>query len=160
MFPRAIKLFAFTSGCSRLLLILKCTASFPTLSVSSPYCTSTKAAPVAKKSLPNNKGTWVSSTICMITKSIWKMNFPTLKSTSSRMPSSYAIDRSTICNVMAVGVSSPKLSLCTTDRGIKLILAPKSHKSFLNSYFPMEQGKVKLPGSFIFGGSFFWIMAL
>ena len=72
------------------------------------------------------------------------------------MPSGCAIDLSAICNVIAVGVSSPKLSLCTTDRGIKFILAPESHKAFLNSYFPMEQGMVKLPGSFIFSGSFCW----
>ena len=26
----------------------------------------------------------------------------------------------------------------STDRGIKIILAPESHKAFLNSYFPME----------------------
>ena len=121
---------------------------------------SIKAIPVAKKGLPNNKGTWVSSSICMTTKSTGKMNFPTLTSTSSRMPSGYAIDLSAICNVIVVGVSSPKLSLCTIDRGIKFILAPESHKAFLNSYFPMEQGMVKLPGSFIFARSFCWIMAL
>ena len=139
---------------------IKYTASSPTLSVISLFCTSIKAAPVAKKGLPSNKGTLVSSSICMITKSTGKMNFPTLTSTSSRMPSGYAIDLSSICNVIAVWVSSPKFSLCTTDRGIKFILAPESHKAFLNSYFPMEQGMVKLPGSFIFVGSFYWIMAL
>ena len=90
----------------------------------------------------------------MITKSTGKMNFPTLTSTSSRIPSGYAIDMSAICNVIVVGVSSPKLSLCTIDSDIKFILAPESHKAFLNSYFPMEQGMVKLPGSFIFVGSF------
>ena len=81
-------------------------------------------------------------------------------STSSRMPSGCVIDLSVIYNVISIGVSSPKLSLCTTDRGIKFILPPKSHKAFLNSYFPMEQGMVKLPGSFIFAGSFYCIMAL
>ena len=160
LFLTAIQLSASTLGCSRLLLILNCTASFPTLSVSSLFCTSIKAAHVAKKGLPSNKGTWVSSSICMITKSTGKMNFPTLTSTSSRMPSGCAIDLSAIYNVIAVGVSSPKLSLYTTDRGIKFILAPESHKAFLNSYFPMEQGMVKLLGSFIFAGSFCWIIAL
>ena len=48
--------------------------------------------------------------------------------------------------MIAVGVSSPKLSLCTTDKGINLMLAPKSHKASFNSYFPMEQGMVNLPG--------------
>ena len=113
-----------------------------------------KAAPVPKKGLPSIKGTWVSSSIFMITKSTGKINLPTLTSTSSRTPYGCAIDLSAICNVIAVGVSSPKLNLCTTDRGIKFILAPESHKAFLNSYFPIEQGMVKLPGSFIFSGSF------
>ena len=102
----------------------------------------------------------MSSSIFMTTKSIGNTNFPTLTSTSSRMPSGCAIYLSAICNVIAVGVSSPKLSLCTTDRGIRFILALESHKAFLNSYFRMEQGMVKLLGSFIFAGSFFWIMAL
>ena len=102
----------------------------------------------------------MSSSIFMTTKSTGNTNFPTLTSISSRMPSGCAINLSAIYNVIAVGVSSPKLSLCTTDRGIRFILAPESHKTFLNSYFPMDQGMVKLPGSFIFAGSFCWIMAL
>ena len=122
VFLTAIQLSDFTLGCSRLLLILNCTASSPTLSVSSPFCTSIKAAHVARKDLPSNKGTWVSSSIFMTTKSTGNTNFPTLTSTSSRMPSGCAIDLSSICNVIAVGVSSPKLSLYTTDRGIKLYL--------------------------------------
>ena len=48
-----------------------------------------------------------------------------------------------------MGVSSPKLSLLTTDRGIKLMLALKSYSFFLISKFPMVQGMVKLPGSCI-----------
>ena len=88
----------------------------------------------------------------MITKSIGKINFSTLTSTSSRTPSGRAMDLSVICNVIAIGMSSPKLNLYTTDKGIKLILAPESHKAFLNSYFPMEQGMVKLPGPSVHGG--------
>ena len=159
VFLTSIQLSDFTLGCSRLLLILNCTASSPTLSVNSHFYTSIKADLVAKKGLPSNKGTWVSFSIFMTTKSTRNTNFPTLTSTSSRMPSGCAIDLSAIYNVIAVGVSSPKLSRCTTDRGIKFILAPKSNKAFLNSYFPMEQGMVKLQGSFIFVGSFYWIMA-
>ena len=91
----------------------------------------------------------------MTTKSTGKRNFPTLTSTSSRTPSGYAIDLSAICSVIAVGVSSPKFNLCTTDKGIKLMLPPDSHKAFLNSYFPIVQGMVKLPGSFILAGRLF-----
>ena len=155
MLSIAIQVSASTSGCVKLLWRLNCTASSPSLSVSSPFYTLIKAAPIAKKGLPNSKGTWVSSSIFITTKSIGKINFPTLTSTSSRTPSGCAMDLSAIYSVIVVGVSSPKLSLCTTDKGIKLMLAPKSHKASLNSYFPMEQGMVKLHGSFIFAGKLF-----
>ena len=97
----------------------------------------------------------MSSSIFMITKSTRKMNFPTLTNTSSRTPFGCAIDLSAICSVIVVGVSSPKLNLYTTDKGIKLMLAPESHKAFLNSYLPIVQGMVKLPGSFILAGRLF-----
>ena len=48
---------------------------------------------------------------------------------------------------MAEGVSSPKLSLLTTDKGIKLMLAPESHSAFPILEFPIVQEIVKLPGS-------------
>ena len=107
-----------------------------------------------------HSGTCVSSSISMTTKSIGKMNFPTLMSTSSRTPFGYAIILSTICKVIAVGVSPPKLSLFTTDNGIKLMLAPESHKAFLNSKFLMVKGMVKLPGSYIFFGKLLLITTL
>ena len=48
-----------------------------------------------------------------------------------------------------MGVSSPKLSLLTIDKGIKLMLALKSHNAFPISESPMVQGMVKLLGSYI-----------
>ena len=65
----------------------------------------------------------MSSSIFMTTKSTGKMHFPTLTSTSLRTPSGRAIDLSSICSVISIRVSSPKLNLCTTDEGIKLMLA-------------------------------------
>ena len=130
------------SYCFKLVFKLKCTASSPTLRVSSPFFTSMKATPIARKGLPSSSGTCVSYSISMITKSTGKMNFPTLMSTSSRTPSDCAIVLSAIYKVIVVGVSSPKLSLLTTDKGIKLMLAPESHNAFLNSKFPMVQGMV------------------
>ena len=50
---------------------------------------------------------------------------------------------------MAVVVSSPKLSILTIDKGIKLMLAPESHNAFPISEFPLVQGIVKPPGSCI-----------
>ena len=59
-----------------------------------------------------------------------------------------------------MGLSSPKLSLLTTDKGIKLMLAPESHSAFPISEFPIVQGIVKLIGSYIFTGKDLWIIAL
>ena len=36
-----------------------------------------------------------------------------------------------------MGVSSPRLSLLTTDKGIRLMLALESHSAFPISEFPM-----------------------
>ena len=59
-----------------------------------------------------------------------------------------------------MGVSSPKLSLLTTDKGIRLMLAPESHNAFPISEFPIVQGIVKLPRSSIFVGKDLWITTL
>ena len=67
---------------------------------------------------------------------------------------------SDIYKVIVVGVSSPKLSLLTKDKGIKLILAPESHSAFPISEFPIDQGIVKLLGSYIFSGKDLRIAAL
>ena len=127
------------SDCFRLLFKLKCTASSPTLRVRSLFSTSIKATLVARKGLPSSSGTYVSSSISITTKSTGKMNFPILISTSSKTLFGWAIVLSAICKVIVVGVSSPKLSLFTTDNDIKFMLAPESHKAFLNSKFPMVQ---------------------
>ena len=79
---------------------------------------------MARKGLPSSSGTCLSFSMFITTKSTRKINFPTLMSTSSKIPSGYTIDLSAIFKAIAVGVSSPKLSLFTTDNGIKLMLAP------------------------------------
>ena len=96
----------------------------------------------------------------MTTKSTGKTNFPTLISISSRIPQGWANVMSAIYRVMAVGVSSPKLSLLATDMGIKLMLVLESHIYFPMSSFPIMQGIVKLPGSCIFSSMDFLITAL
>ena len=91
------------------------------------------------------------------TKSIGKMNFPTLMSTSSRTPSGYAIVLSSIWKVIAVGVSSPKLSLFTTDNGIKLMLAPRElflHFCFLKPLREWNSKNVSLFSSLFFNSPF------
>ena len=61
---------------------------------------------------------------------------------------------------MTLGVSSLKLSLLTTDKGIKLMLALESHIAFPISEFPIVEGIEKLHGSYIFSGKDLWITAL
>ena len=105
-------------------------------------------------------GTCLSSSIFMTTKSIEKTNLPTLISTSLMIPLGWANVLSTIYRVIVVGVSSPKLSLLTTDRGIKLMLVLESHSAFPISAFPIMQGIVKLHGSCLFSGMDFLIIEL
>ena len=62
---------------------------------------------------------------------------------------------SSICRVMAVGVSSSKPSLFTTDSGIRLLLAQESHNALPIAKFPMVQGMVKLPRFCFFSGKIF-----
>jgi len=62
--------------------------------------------------------------------------------------------------VILVGFGSPHTSFFIIERGIKLMLAPKSHRALPIDTGPIEQGIVKAPGSFSFGESFFWRIAL
>ena len=53
-----------------------------------------------------------------------------------------------------VGRASPNPSRLNMDSGLRLILAPKSHKSLLKMELPMVHGIVKLSGSFSFCGNY------
>ena len=59
-----------------------------------------------------------------------------------------------------VGRASPNPNRLHIDSGIRLILAPISHKAFSNMEFPIVHSIVKLPGSFSFCGGFHCRMAL
>ena len=50
--------------------------------------------------------------------------------------------------------------MLTTDKDIKLMLDLESHSAFPISEFPIVQGIMKLPGSYIFTGKDLWITAL
>ena len=115
---------------------------------------------MARKGLSSSNGTCLSCSMFITTKYNGKINFPTLMSTSSKIPSGCTIYLSTICKVIVVGVSSPKLGLFTTDNIIKLMFVLESHKALPNSMFPMMQGMVKLPGSYIFIGKLLCITAM
>ena len=59
-----------------------------------------------------------------------------------------------------VGRASPNHNRRNIDTGMRLILAPRSHKAFLKMEFPIVHGIVKLPGSFSFCVNFRCRMAL
>ena len=53
-----------------------------------------------------------------------------------------------------VGRASPNPRILNMDKGMRLKLAPKSHKALSKLVFPMVQRIVKLLGPFSFCGSF------
>ena len=75
-------------------------------------------------------------------------------------PTRNLTDLSANCRDILVGLMSPSLSFSQIDKGIRLTLAPKSHRALSMTDFPITHGMEKLPGSFSFGGMLFWIMAL
>ena len=88
-------------------------------------------------------------------KSAEKMNLSTFTKTSSIPPLLGCFsDLSTNWSVTVVGRASPNHSRLNMDKGMRLILAPRSHKALSKLEFPMVQGIVKLLGSFSFCGSF------
>jgi len=68
--------------------------------------------------------------------------------------------RSARVRVILVGLDSPHPNFFIMERGIRLILSPKSHRAAPTLTFPMVKGIVKAPGSFNLGWSFLWRMAL
>ena len=88
------------------------------------------------------------------------MNLSTLTRTSSTTPLGCFSDLSANWSVTVVGRALPNPNRLNIDSGMRLILAPRSHKAFSKIEFPIVHGIVKLPGSFRFYGSFRCRMAL
>jgi len=72
----------------------------------------------------------------------------------------YLTHLSASCKEIVVGFISPIYSLLQMEIGMRLTLAPRSHKALLIVTSPTEQGMEKLPGSESLEGSEFWIRAL
>ena len=149
-----------SSGCFTALNTLNLTSSSCTLSFSSPFYTSIIALPVSRNGLLSMMGISLSSSISNTMKSAGKINLSTFTSTSSITPRGCFNDLSSSCSVTVVGLASPKPNHLKMDKGIRLILAPKSHRALSKIEFPILQGIVKLHGSFSFYGNFLSSMAL
>ena len=88
-----------------------------------------------------------------MTKSTGNLNFPTLTNTFSHIPKGYLTDLSASWMLIWVCFNPEYPNFWNMEYGIRLMLAPKSARAFLTDRDPMEQGKVKLPGSSTFFGS-------
>jgi len=87
------------------------------------------------------------------------MNLSTLTRTSSTMPLGYVMERFASCKETVMGLGSCIPSLLKIDKGIILMLAPRSQRALSKCNSLMVQGIVKLPWSLSFGGSFLRTMA-
>ena len=124
------------------------------LNLSSPFYTSISAPLVAKNGLPNMIGISLSSSISRIMKYARNMNLSTLTRTSSITLLGCFSDLSTNWSVTVVGRASPNPNRLNIDSGMRLILAPISHKAFSKMEFPIVHDIVKLSGSLSFYGVF------
>lgn len=59
-------------------------------------------------------------------------------------------------SVIVVGLTTPMPSFLKIDKGIRLILAPRSQSALAQKESSMLQGIMKLLGSFNFGDNFPW----
>ena len=91
---------------------------------------------MAKNGLLRRIGISLSSSMSKTMKFIGKINLSTLIETFLIMPLGYLRDLSASCRVRVVGLASPRSSFLNMDRGIKLMLDPRSHSAFLNVVFP------------------------
>lgn len=98
--------------------------------------------------------------ISMTTKSTRNINLSTFSKTSSTTPWEYLIDLSATYNVFLVGWTSRFQNIFINDKGIKLILAPKSNKAFPTDNVHIVTWIVKLRRSLYFDDKDFWIIAL
>ena len=87
-------------------------------------------------------------------KSVGKMNLSTFTRKSSITPLGCFSDMSANWSVTVVGRASLNHSHLNMDKGMRLILPPKSHKALSKMEFLIVHRIVKLPGSFSFCCSF------
>ncbi|XP_015960408.1 photosystem II CP47 reaction center protein-like [Arachis duranensis] len=94
---------------------------------------------MAKKGLPNMMESFPSSSKSRTTKSAGNMNFSTLTRRFSTTPLGITIDLSASCKVILIGFTSSINNLLIIDKGIRLILDPKSHNALSMDTLPMVQ---------------------
>ena len=126
-----------------------------------PFWTSMRVRPVVRNGLPRMRVVLLCSSISSTTKLVGKANGPTLTIMSSITPDGYLMEPSASWRHIQVGLtSSVKPSFLIVDAGIRLMLAPRSHKAVLVQLPSNVHGIRKLPGSLSFSGKLFRMTAL
>lgn len=87
-------------------------------------------------------------------------SWPIFIGTSSIIHTSYFIDLSVNYNYKLEAFISPRSSLLHMEKGIKLMLSPKSHRALTKIVVPTTHGIEKLSRSLSFGANIFWITVL
>ena len=113
---------------------------------------STMQLAVSMKGQPRIRGISVSSSMSIITKSIRKVDCFNFTRTSSTTPQGRVIKWFASCSVILIGTTFKFPSLLHIERGIKLMLAPRSMKVFPTEVVLVDHGIVALPGSLNFCG--------
>ena len=116
---------------------------------------STKHFAVSTNKWPNIRGISKSSSISIITKSTRKVNWWTLIRTSSTTPYGLLIEWSASWSVILVEEIFRFPILRHIDKGIRLMLAPKSRRALPTDTSPIEHGMVTFLGSFEF---LWWVL--
>nr|GEY87788.1 hypothetical protein [Tanacetum cinerariifolium] len=108
-----------------------------------------------KKGLPKTKGTLLSFFVSRITKSIGKVNLPTLTSIFSAIPTEYWNDWSANLTHILLGLRVSRDNFAYKEYGMRLMLAPRSAKAMHEKALLKLHRIRKLPGSPSLGGTLF-----
>ncbi|GKC54678.1 hypothetical protein Tco_1077423 [Tanacetum coccineum] len=119
----------------------------------------TLAWEVVRKGLPKMTGLLKSSRMSSIIKSMGKINLSIFIRRFLTIPFGTHLELLASSLFILISSSFPIPRRLYIEKGTMLMLAPKSAKAFLKSNLPIEQGRIKLPGSFSFGGSWLRIRA-
>lgn len=122
------------------------TMSLPNLNLCYPLSISTNVVLVDKKGHPKMTGTLKSTSQSRIIMYMMNVNFSTLRRTSYSIPKVFYTVWSSINNRMLIGVGDHNPSFLKNTRGIKFMLALRSHNALVHSTSPIVLGMVKAWG--------------
>ncbi|GJW80229.1 hypothetical protein Tco_0144204 [Tanacetum coccineum] len=108
---------------------------------------------VTSRGLPKRTGILKSSRTSSTLKSMGKMNLLSFIRRFLTIPFGMHLELSARSMFILIVSSFPIPRHLYIEKGMMLMLAPKSAKALLKSNLPIKQGRIKLPGYFSFRGS-------